>query len=511
MNERKIALYMRLSLEDSKTKSTSLQSQEQILRQKLKELPEYAGHEVLTFVDNGYSGLNLERPAVSELLERVENHEIACILMKDTSRFGRDMLKMSYLFESVFPLFYTRVISVTDGYDSDSYKETTGGVDLSLKYMISECYSRDLSKKIRSSRQSKIQRGEIINGLALYGYSLDENKKMFINEEVADNVRMIFKIGKETGSIPAIRTYLLKNKIPPPSMYRALQKNPSFIVPPEKMLWSNFLVTKTLHDLRYIGTYVGNFCERDGVGTNKNKMKDKSEWVIIPDQHPAIIDKALFEEIALIFPEKKHGQKNPKEYPLKSRVFCGYCGKSMSYGSDRKKSHYKCSFSCGIELSPCSKTKILATEVRGEILKVLQSKASEFLSSQQKQNEKPTEQPTAVPDGVQGEIERLKALRKSYYEKMLLQEITSEEFLSLKADLDVELKEYSIYSKHTETTVTQKQKFNQIQGNNQGMAQEILDCTDLPTELAEKLVERVEIFPDNTVTVKLFPEKFFEL
>ncbi len=510
MNERKVALYMRLSVEDSKNQSTSLDSQEKLLRQKLTELPEYAGHEVLTFVDNGYSGLNLERPAVSELLEKVEKHEIVCILMKDTSRFGRDMLKMSYLFESVFPLFYTRVISVTDFYDSDNYKETTGGVDLNLKYMLAECYSRDLSKKIKSSRQSKIQRGELINGLALYGYSIDDKKKMYINEEVADNVRMIFKVGKETGSIPAIRSYLLKNKIPPPAMYRTLQKNPSYLVPPEKMLWSTYLITRTLHDLRYIGTYVGNTSERYGVGIKKNKMKDKSEWVIIPNTHPAIIDKELFEEIAEIFPEKKNKKKSSQEYPLKSKVYCGYCGKSMMYESDRRNPNYKCAFSQGVKEEPCSQTKVLAKKVWGDVLIYLQSQANIFISSPQEPEKKELEQPLPMTDGVLGEIERLKALRKSYYEKMLLKQISTEEFLKLKSDLDTELKEYSTYSMQTETMANKTQEFSQKVEIGNNVAQEILACQELSIELAEKLVKRVEIFPDKRITIELISRNCLE-
>lgn len=68
MKKYRIALYIRLSLEDAKTDSMSISSQRSILREYASELPEYANAELTEFVDNGYSGANFERPAVQELL-----------------------------------------------------------------------------------------------------------------------------------------------------------------------------------------------------------------------------------------------------------------------------------------------------------------------------------------------------------------------------------------------------------------------------------------------------------
>ena len=67
-----IALYIRLSLEDSKTESMSIPNQRLILREKAMSLPEWENAEVVEFVDNGHSGMNFERPAVQELLEMVQ-------------------------------------------------------------------------------------------------------------------------------------------------------------------------------------------------------------------------------------------------------------------------------------------------------------------------------------------------------------------------------------------------------------------------------------------------------
>ena len=113
-----IALYIRLSLEDSKTESMSIPNQRLILREKAMSLPEWENAEVMEFVDNGHSGMNFERPAVQELLEMVQAGKVDCIIVKDLSRFGRNSIETGYFIERVFPLYHTRFISVSDHFDT---------------------------------------------------------------------------------------------------------------------------------------------------------------------------------------------------------------------------------------------------------------------------------------------------------------------------------------------------------------------------------------------------------
>ena len=113
-----IALYIRLSLEDSKTESMSIPNQRLILREKAMSLPEWENAEVMEFVDNGHSGMNFERPAVQELLEMVQAGKVDCIIVKDLSRFGRNSIETGYFIERVFPLYHTRFISVSDHFEA---------------------------------------------------------------------------------------------------------------------------------------------------------------------------------------------------------------------------------------------------------------------------------------------------------------------------------------------------------------------------------------------------------
>ena len=145
-----IALYIRLSSEDSKVGSYSIEGQRRILHKYVENMDGVANPNVLEFVDNGYSGTNFERPAVQELLELVRSGGVNCIIVKDFTRFGRNAIEIGYFMEMVFPLYHIRFISLGDEFDSDDYHGDTGGVNVAFQYLISEFYSRDLSGKYKS-------------------------------------------------------------------------------------------------------------------------------------------------------------------------------------------------------------------------------------------------------------------------------------------------------------------------------------------------------------------------
>ena len=139
-----IALYIRLSIEDYKDDSRSIENQSLVLHEYAASMPEALNAEIMEFIDNGYSGTNFERPQVQKLTELVRTNEIDCIIVQDLSRFGRNSIETGYFIERVFPLFHTRFISISDDFDSSKFKGDTGGMDVAFKYLISEYYSLSL-------------------------------------------------------------------------------------------------------------------------------------------------------------------------------------------------------------------------------------------------------------------------------------------------------------------------------------------------------------------------------
>ncbi len=125
-----IALYIRLSIEDYKYDSLSIENQSLVLHEYAASMPETMNAEITEFIDNGYSGTNFERPQVQRLIELVRANQIDCIIVKDFSRFGRNSIETGYFIERVFPLFHTRFISISDDFDSSKFKGDTGGIGI---------------------------------------------------------------------------------------------------------------------------------------------------------------------------------------------------------------------------------------------------------------------------------------------------------------------------------------------------------------------------------------------
>ena len=94
-----IALYIRLSTEDSKVGSFSIENQTKALHQYVDVMEGVKNAEVLEFIDNGYSGTNFERPAVQNLLDQMREGKINCIIVKDFTRFGRNSIEVGYFME----------------------------------------------------------------------------------------------------------------------------------------------------------------------------------------------------------------------------------------------------------------------------------------------------------------------------------------------------------------------------------------------------------------------------
>ena len=115
-------LYCRLSRDDELAgDSNSIVNQKVILSKYAKE-----NHfsNTLFFVDDGYSGTNFNRPSWSELLERIENGEVATLIVKDMSRLGRDYLKVGFYTEVLFGEKGMRFIAISNGIDSANQQDS---------------------------------------------------------------------------------------------------------------------------------------------------------------------------------------------------------------------------------------------------------------------------------------------------------------------------------------------------------------------------------------------------
>ena len=189
-----VGLYIRLSKEDeSEGQSESVTNQLSLLTAFAKE------HKLCvfdTYIDDGWSGTNFDRPAFQRMIADIEAKKVNMVITKDLSRLGRDYIMTGHYMERYFPENRVRYISLLDGIDTGI--ESTANDITPFRAIMNDMYAKDISKKIKSVKHDKQCKGLFIGGKPLYGYIMAEEKnKIVIDEEAAPMVRRIFGMALE--------------------------------------------------------------------------------------------------------------------------------------------------------------------------------------------------------------------------------------------------------------------------------------------------------------------------
>nr|WP_269207014.1 recombinase family protein [Streptococcus equi] len=168
----KIALYLRLSVDESDTdESNSITNQRYLLNHYLNQSREFCHLERQEFVDDGFSGNNLRRPAFQRLMTCVKSGSIKHIIVKDLSRFMRDYLELGNYLENIFPFLGVRFIAINDQYDSQESEDNGLEIDVPFRNLLNDFYSEDVSEKIKSAMNTMKRSGkkyELVTSIWLY-------------------------------------------------------------------------------------------------------------------------------------------------------------------------------------------------------------------------------------------------------------------------------------------------------------------------------------------------------
>ena len=186
------AIYARLSIEDNGIQGDSIENQIEMIEKYISKCQDLKV--IHTFVDNGETGTNFERPAFSDMMEEVKKGAINCIVVKDLSRFGRNYLETGNYLEKIFPYLGIRFISVNDHFDS-LHDRKSDTLLVPLKSILHDTYAKDISRKVSSAIDIKKKSGKFMGKIPPYGYVRDEQDryKLCVHTERAEIIRMIFK------------------------------------------------------------------------------------------------------------------------------------------------------------------------------------------------------------------------------------------------------------------------------------------------------------------------------
>lgn len=347
-------VYCRLSQDDGLDgDSNSITNQKKILLDVVTR--ENLSNPIL-FVDDGFSGTNFDRPAISEALRLVENRQVSNFIVKDLSRLGRSYIKVGQLTEITFPSFDVRFIALNDGVDSNKPNETNS-IFLPIKSLMDEMYAADTSKKVRAVVQSKARAGERVTVNPPYGYlKAPNNPKNWIVDPVASEVvKRIFQEAKSGKSLSEISKGLENDKIFKPDRHRIeiglkpISSSPNVETLP--YFWTRETLSAILGREEYLGHTV-NLRTRTKSYKDKRKVDNpKEDWLIFKNTHEAIIDQETFDIVRKMRNHKRSNQRYKNraghENLFAGIVFCGTCGRKHYFCPQEKNGlnhdHYKCS------------------------------------------------------------------------------------------------------------------------------------------------------------------------
>ena len=496
-----IALYIRLSIEDVKVESLSIENQKIALHKFADTMEGVTNTEIIEFVDNGYSGTNFERPAVQELLDAVREGKIHCIIVKDFTRFGRNSIEVGYFMERVFPLYGVRFISVNDDFDSAILHGDTGGLNVAFKYLVAEFYSRDLSVKSTTAKMVKMKRGEYQSKICLYGYRKGADGRMEPDEETAPNVRLIFELAAQGKSTTEIAKALLERGIPTPGEWKAAKGMNYHDISRSAGLWSTSTVTRLLDDERYVGVYVIGKRHVTEVGSTHVRMKDESEWIKIPDHHPAIISKELFEQAQAKRWRFKCVKKVIHQYALRSKAFCGCCHHAL-FRTKGKEPYFYCRHSKVDESAPCHNMKIGEAELESALYEILSKQAQVILNLENLSNAGLLDVQLAEQANYGKRLDDFREQKRVLYERLLLHEINVEEYKGAKAAIDRETERLEQLFTAVKAQTAQKRMDADMKKARHKLAQEVSGAGGLTAGLADALIQRVYVYPGNQIDIE---------
>ena len=341
------AIYCRLSKDDDLDgESASIANQRDMLENYCKR----QGWEVTAvYQDDGYTGLNMERPDLKRMLKAIERRQVNLVITKDLSRLGRNYLQTGTLIEDFFPRHGVRYIAMNDGIDT--LRENN---DIApFKNILNEMYSKDISKKVHSSYLLKAQKGKFTGCIAPFGYRKDPEDKnhLLVDEETAPIVRLIFSWALNGHGPNYIRRRLEEQKIPCPTWWNRERGFRNVRTKWEKQdpengryMWDFSVIKDILMNPVYTGAIASQKTDyRFKIGTIREKKPE--DWIVVEGQHEPLVDKKSFD----IVQEKLKSRQRPRntgEISLFAGLIkCGECGKSLTVRMTNDK-HPKQIYSC---------------------------------------------------------------------------------------------------------------------------------------------------------------------
>ncbi len=489
-----VCMYMRLSNEDDyipkgKLESGSITAQRGLIRDYLRRHDEFKNCRVIERYDDGLSGRYFDsRPGFTEMIELCKQGKINCVIVKDCSRFGRDYVELGDYLEQLFPFMGIRFISINDHYDSDHEE---GGLDIAFKNLVYDYYSRDLSKKEKIAKTKMAEQGKYGASQELYGYRKkpDDKHSLEVDAEAAEVVKEIFAMRLQGIGPTLIARKLNERGILSPTEYRISKGLP--VVHRHRKGnpgWNPSQIDAMLKNEGYTGAVISH---KIGVNpiTGKTMNRPKSEWIVVPNMHEAIIPADDFKAV-----QKMRRRDPDKKKPVKKIFYrCGICGRTM-YSTT---ANLYCSRKYSAPETECAGIWMKKTEADEAVLVDLKIHLDAFFEEKDRLMKKRAEgiSPESEIKEAEKDLKTVERDKRFLFEKLADRSIDRETFKAKKAEYDARIE---VLKDKINTIMASLDEKNEIT-----IDRSVADAKKLTKDLWGRYIESAEVFPNDRIVVKL--------
>jgi len=309
------AIYTRKSTtEGSDQDFTSLDAQRESAESYI-DSQKHQGWIVLSqkYDDFGYTGANIDRPALKQLMEDIKNKQVDCVVVYKVDRLSRSLLDFANLL-NLFDEQGVTFVSITQHFNTQSSMgRLTLNILLSFAQFEREIISERTSDKMGAARK----KGKFVGGRPALGYNLDtENHCLVVNPKEATIIKEIFNLYLQKKSILQVATILNEHG------YRSKK----YIRKGNLTGGNLFNITSTNHILRNV-IYIG---------------KVNYRGTIYPGEHQPIIDEEIFNKAQEILSSRRPviRLRKTKYRSILSNIFrCKTCNRAMIYSYAKKRNY----------------------------------------------------------------------------------------------------------------------------------------------------------------------------
>jgi len=300
--------------------------------------------------DGGFSGGNIERPALKRMMEDIQAGKIDCVVVYKVDRLSRSLLDFARVMET-FDKFSVSFVSVTQHFNTT---HSMGRLTLNILLSFAQFEREIIGERIRDKLAAQCRRGQWTGGYPVLGYDVDRSErtpKLVVNPEEATKVRRIFSLYLE-----------LKNLMP-------------VVEELDKRGWKN----KLWHSKKGLPKGGRSFdkCSVHALLTNPiycGKIKHKTD--LYQGQHQAIIDDEIYERVQAQLRENSfnRGNRLPSKYGglLKGLIRCPNCNVAMVHNMTKRNAivyrYYTCVRAIKRGRQACKHPSLPAGEIEAAVV-----------------------------------------------------------------------------------------------------------------------------------------------